>query len=203
MIPKLRDPKFTSVFDSNSLLCVIVFELVWFKSICLYSFQKELDLTLTTVATIHMFRKISSPGNIGSGTSPSVFIFERIVILCFVSFLYIVKNFIQASQFFFVWEECMEKKKLEIKHSLGPETCALQNYALTWKVGDEWSLNDSFFITWVNDLYVRYTSETWNLQCQLICVYSLWVDDFFFYKHRYLPSCKNSESRVINIQKEL
>lgn len=74
----------------------------------------------------------------------------------------------------------MEKKKLEIKHSLGPETCALQNYALTWKVGDEWSLNDSFFITWVNDLYVRYTSETWNLQCQLICVYSLWVDDFFF-----------------------
>lgn len=31
----------------------------------------------------------------------------------------------------------MEKKKLEIKHSLGPETCALQNYALTWKVGDE------------------------------------------------------------------
>lgn len=81
---------------------------------------------------------------------------------------------------FFLWEECMEKKKLEIKHSLGPETCALQNYTLTWKVGDEWSLNDSFFITWVNDLYVRYTSETWNLQCQLICVYSLWVDDFFF-----------------------
>lgn len=45
----MRDPKFTSVFDSNSLLCVIVFELVWFKSICLYSFQKELDLTLTIV----------------------------------------------------------------------------------------------------------------------------------------------------------
>lgn len=111
--------------------------------------------------------------------SPSVFIFERIVILCFVSFLYIVKNFIQASQFFFVGGVHGEKK-LEIKHSLGPETCALQNYALTWKVGDEWSLNDSFFITWVNDLYVRYTSETWNLQCQLICVYSLWVDDFFF-----------------------
>lgn len=43
----MRDPKFTSVFNSNSLLCVIVFELVWFKSICLYSFQKELDLTLT------------------------------------------------------------------------------------------------------------------------------------------------------------
>lgn len=43
----MRDPKFTSVFDSNSLLCVILFELVWFKSICLYSFQKELDLTLT------------------------------------------------------------------------------------------------------------------------------------------------------------
>lgn len=175
----MRDPEFTSVFDSNALLCVIVFELVWFKSICLYSFQKELDLTLNSVATIHMFRKISSPGNIGSGTSPSVFIFERIVILCFVSFLYIVKNFIQASQFFFVGGVHGEKK-LEIKHSLGPETCALQNYALTWKVGDEWSLNDSFFITWVNDLYVRYTSETWNLQCQLICVYSLWVDDFFF-----------------------
>lgn len=196
----MRDPKFTSVFYSNALLCVILFELVWFKSICLYSFQKELDLTLNSVATIHMFRKISSPGNIGSGTSPSVFIFERIVILCFVSFLYIVKNFIQASQIFFVGGVHGEKK-----HSLGPETCALQNYALTWKVGDEWSLNDSFFITWVNDLpvYVRYTSETWNLQCQLICVYSLWVDDFFFYKHRYLPSCKNSESRVINIQKEL
>lgn len=106
----MRDPEFTSVFDSNSLLCVIVFELVWFKSICLYSFQKELDLTLTTVATIHMFRKISSPGNIGSGTSPSVFIFERIVILCFVSFLYIVKNFIQASQFFFVGGVHGEKK---------------------------------------------------------------------------------------------
>lgn len=175
----MRDPKFTSVFYFNSLLCVIVFELVWFKSICPYSFQKELDLTLNSVATIHMFRKISSPGNIGSGTSPSVFIFERIVILCFVSFLYIVKNFIQASQFFFVGG-VQGEKKMEIKHSLGPETCALQNYALTWKVGDEWSLNDSFFITWVNDLYVRYTSETWNLQCQLICVYSLWVDDFFF-----------------------
>lgn len=120
----MRDPKFTSVFDSNSLLCVIVFELVWFKSICLYSFQKELDLTLTTVATIHMFRKISSPGNIGSGTSPSVFIFERIVILCFVSFLYIVKNFIQASQIFFVGGVHGEKKNwrsnilLALKHVL-------------------------------------------------------------------------------------
>lgn len=107
----MRDPKFTSVFDSNSLLCVILFESVWFKSICLYSFQKELDLTLTTVATIHMFRKISSPGNIGSGTSPSVFIFERIVILCFVSFLYIVKNFIQASQFFFCGRSAWREKK--------------------------------------------------------------------------------------------
>lgn len=120
----MRDPEFTSVFDSNSLLCVIVFKLVWFKSICLYSFQKELDLTLTTVATIHMFRKISSPGNIGSGTSPSVFIFERIVILCFVSFLYIVKNFIQASQFFFCGRSAWRKKNwrsnilLALKHVL-------------------------------------------------------------------------------------
>lgn len=120
----MRDPKFTSVFDSNSLLCVIVFELVWFKSICLYSFQKELDLTLNSVATIHMFRKISSPGNIGSGTSPSVFIFERIVILCFVSFLYIVKNFIQASQIFFCGRSAWRKKNwrsnilLALKHVL-------------------------------------------------------------------------------------
>lgn len=120
----MRDPEFTSVFDSNSLLCVIVFELVWFKSICLYSFQKELDLTLTIVATIHMFRKISSPGNIGSGTSPSVFIFERIVILCFVSFLYIVKNFIQASQIFFCGRSAWRKKNwrsnilLALKHVL-------------------------------------------------------------------------------------
>lgn len=98
----------------------------WFdlKVVCLYSFQKELDLTLTTVATIHMFRKISSPGNIGSGTSPSVFIFERIVILCFVSFLYIVKNFIQASQIFFVGGVHGEKKTgdqiilLALKHVL-------------------------------------------------------------------------------------
>lgn len=120
----MRDPKFTSVFYSNFLLCVIVFELVWFKSICLYSFQKELDLTLTIVATIHMFRKISSPGNIGSGTSPSVFIFERIVILCFVSFLYIVKNFIQASQFFFCGRSAWREKNwrsnilLALKHVL-------------------------------------------------------------------------------------
>lgn len=106
----MRDPKFTSVFYFNSLLCVIVFELVWFKSICPYSFQKELDLTLNSVATIHMFRKISSPGNIGSGTSPSVFIFERIVILCLVSFLYIVKNFIQASQFLFCGRSAWRKK---------------------------------------------------------------------------------------------
>lgn len=176
----MRDPKFTSVFYSNALLCVIVFELVWFKSICLYSFQKELDLTLNSVATIHMFRKISSPGNIGSGTSPSVFIFERNCHLVFCEFPVHCQEFYTSFTNFFLWEECMEKKKLEIKHSLGPETCALQNYTLTWKVGDEWSLNDSFFITWVNDLYVRYTSETWNLQCQLICVYSLWVDDFFF-----------------------
>lgn len=98
----------------------------WFdlKVVCLYSFQKELDLTLTTVATIHMFRKISSPGNIGSGTSPSVFIFERIVILCFVSFLYIVKNFIQASQFFFCGRSAWRKKNwrsnilLALKHVL-------------------------------------------------------------------------------------
>lgn len=98
----------------------------WFdlKVVCLYSFQKELDLTLTIVATIHMFRKISSPGNIGSGTSPSVFIFERIVILCFVSFLYIVKNFIQASQFFFCGRSAWRKKNwrsnilLALKHVL-------------------------------------------------------------------------------------
>lgn len=120
----MRDPKFTSVIYSNSLLCVIVFELVWFKSICLYSFQKEFDLTLTIVATIHMFRKISSPGNIGSGTSPSVFIFERIVILCLVSFLYIVKNFIQASQIFFCGRSAWRKKNwrsnilLALKHVL-------------------------------------------------------------------------------------
>lgn len=82
---------------------------------------------------------------------------------------------------FFLWEECMEKKNwrsnilLALKHVLYRIT-----HFNTWKVGDEWSLNDSIFITWVNDLYVRYTSETWNLQCQLICVYSLWVDDFFF-----------------------
>lgn len=120
----MRDPKFTSVFDSNSLLCVILFELVWFKSICLYSFQKELDLTLTIVATIHMFRKISSPGNIGSGTSPSVFIFERIVILCFVSFLYIVKNFYTSFTIFFCGRSAWRKKNwrsnilLALKHVL-------------------------------------------------------------------------------------
>lgn len=108
----MRDPKFTSVIYSNSLLCVIVFELVWFKSICLYSFQKELDLTLNSVATIHMFRKISSPGNIGSGTSPSVFIFERIVILCFVSFLYIVKNFNTSFTIFFCGRSAWRKKNL-------------------------------------------------------------------------------------------
>lgn len=98
----------------------------WFdlKVVCLYSFQKELDLTLTIVATIHMFRKISSPGNIGSGTSPSVFIFERIVILCFVNFLYIVKNFIQASQIFFCGRSAWRKKNwrsnilLALKHVL-------------------------------------------------------------------------------------
>lgn len=50
-----------------------------------------------------------------------------------------------------------------IKHSLGTETRALRNSVLTWKVSDEWLLNDSFFFTWINDLYdliyVRYTSE--------------------------------------------
>lgn len=120
----MRDPKFTSVFYSNALLCVILFELVWFKSICLYSFQKELDLTLNSVATIHMFRKISSPGNIGSGTSPSVFIFERIVILCFVSFLYIVKNFYTSFTNFFCGRSAWRKKNwrsnilLALKHVL-------------------------------------------------------------------------------------
>lgn len=130
----MRDPEFTSVFDSNSLLCVIVFELVWFKSICLYSFQKELDLMLTTVATIHMFRKISSPGNIGSGTSPSVFIFERIVILCFVSFLYIVKNFIQASQIFFVGGVNGEKKTGDQTFSWPWNMCftELRTYLESW-----------------------------------------------------------------------
>lgn len=130
----MRDPEFTSVFDSNSLLCVIVFELVWFKSICPYSFQKELDLTLTIVATIHMFRKILSPGNIGSGTSPSVFIFERIVILCFVSFLYIVKNFIQASQFFFVGGVHGEKKTGDQTFSWPWNMCftELRTYLESW-----------------------------------------------------------------------
>lgn len=108
----------------------------WFdlKVVCLYSFQKELDLTLTTVATIHMFRKISSPGNIGSGTSPSVFIFERIVILCFVSFLYIVKNFIQASQFFFVGGVNGEKKTGDQTFSWPWNMCftELRTYLESW-----------------------------------------------------------------------
>lgn len=122
----MRDPKFTSVFDSNSLLCVIVFELVWFKSSMSIQLSKGTwpNVNHYRIATIHMFRKILSPGNIGSGTSPSVFIFERIVILCFVSFLYIVKNFIQASQFFFVGGVNGEKKNwrsnilLALKHVL-------------------------------------------------------------------------------------
>lgn len=122
----MRDPKFTSVFDSNSLLCVIVFELVWFKSSMSIQLSKGTwpNVNHYRIATIHMFRKILSPGNIGSGTSPSVFIFERIVILCFVSFLYIVKNFIQASQFFFVGGLHGEKKNwrsnilLALKHVL-------------------------------------------------------------------------------------
>lgn len=108
----------------------------WFdlKVVCLYSFQKELDLTLTTVATIHMFRKISSPGNIGSGTSPSVFIFERIVILCFVSFLYIVKNFIQASQIFLVGGVHGEKKTGDQTFSWPWNMCftELHTYLESW-----------------------------------------------------------------------
>lgn len=120
----MRDPKFTSVFDSNSLLCVIVFELVWFKSSMSIQLSKGTWPNVNHCCHNHMFRKISSPGNIGSGTSPSVFIFERIVILCFVSFLYIVKNFIQASQFFFVGGVNGEKKTwrsnilLALKHVL-------------------------------------------------------------------------------------
>lgn len=153
----------------------------WFdlKVVCLYSFQKELDLTLTIVATITCLEKSRHQEILARALHLVCSSFKELSscvlwVSCTLSrILYKLHNF-------FLWEECMEKKKLEIKHSLGPETCALQNYALTWKVGDEWSLNDSFFITWVNDLYVRYTSETWNLQCQLICVYSLWVDDFFF-----------------------
>lgn len=108
----------------------------WFdlKVVCLYSFQKELDLTLTIVATIHMFRKISSPGNIGSGTSPSVFIFERIVILCFVSFLYIVKNFIQASQIFLVGGVHGEKKTGDQTFSWPWNMCftELHTYLESW-----------------------------------------------------------------------
>lgn len=49
---------------------------------------------LIIVVIIYMFRKILLLGNIGLGILFSVFIFERIVILCFVNFLYIVKNFI-------------------------------------------------------------------------------------------------------------
>lgn len=177
----MRDPKFTSVFDSNSLLCVIVFELVWFKSICLYSFQKELDLTLTiTVLPQFTCSEKSRHQEILARALHLVCSSLKELSSCVLWVSCTLSRILYKLHNFFLWEECMEKKKLEIKHSLGPETCALQNYALTWKVGDEWSLNDSFFITWVNDLYVRYTSETWNLQCQLICVYSLWVDDFFF-----------------------
>lgn len=175
----MRDPKFTSVFDSNSLLCVIVFELVWFKSIGLYSFLKELDLTLTIVPQFTCSEK-SRHQEILARALHLVCSSLKELSSCVLWVSCTLSRILYKLHNFFLWEEWMEKKKLEIKHSLGPQTCALQNYALTWKVGDEWSLNDSFFITWVNDLYVRYTSETWNLQCQLICVYSLWVDDFFF-----------------------
>lgn len=130
----MRDPKFTSVIYSNSLLCVIVFELVWFKSSMSIQLSKGTWPNVNHRATIHMFRKISSPGNIGSGTSPSVFIFERIVILCFVSFLYIVKNFIQASQFFFVGGVHGEKKTGDQTFSRPWNMCftELRTYLESW-----------------------------------------------------------------------
>lgn len=57
-----------------------------------------------------MFRKILLLGNIGLGILFSVFIFERIVILCFVSFLYIVKNFYISFIIFFCGRSVWRKK---------------------------------------------------------------------------------------------
>lgn len=174
----MRDPEFTSVFYSNSLLCVIVFELVWFKSICLYSFQKELDLTLTiTVLPQFTCSEKSCHQEILARALHLVCSSLKELSSCVLWVSCTLSRILYKLHKFFLWEECMEKKKLEIKHSLGPETCALQNYALTWKVGDEWSLNDSFFITWVNDLYVyviQVKLEIYNVSW-FVCIHYEWM----------------------------
>lgn len=185
----MRDPKFTSVFDSNSLLCVILFELVWFKSICLYSFQKELDLTLTiTVLPQFTCSEKSCHQEILARALHLVCSSLKELSSCVLWVSCTLSRILYKLHNFFLWEECMEKKKLEIKHSLGPETCALQNYALTWKVGDEWSLNDSFFITWVNDLYVyviQVKLEIYNVSW-FVCIHYEWMIFFFISTGTYL-----------------
>lgn len=132
----MRDPKFTSVFDSNSLLCVIVFELVWFKSSMSIQLSKGTWPNVNHCCHNSHVQKnlVTRKYWLGHLNSPSVFIFERIVILCFVSFLYIVKNFIQASQIFFVGGVHGEKKTGDQTFSWPWNMCftELHTYLESW-----------------------------------------------------------------------
>lgn len=183
----MRDPKFTSVFDSNSLLCVLVFELVWFKSSMSIQLSKGTWPNVNHCCHNHMFRKISSPGNIGSGTSPSVFIFERIVILCFVSFLYIVKNFIQASQFFFVGRVHGEKKTGDQTFSWPWNMCFTElrtNLESWW-----WVIVKRFFFSlhglMIYMCVIQVKLEIYNVSW-FVCIHYEWMIFFFISTGTYL-----------------
>lgn len=132
--------------------------------------------------------KILSPGNRLEHFTLYVFIFERIVILFFVSFLY--KNFIQAWQFFCLWEEW---RKLEIKHSLGTEVCnyrIVHIHVFTWNVCDEWSLNNSFSLHGSMIYYmciiqvIEVKLEIYNVSW-FECIHYEWMN-LFIYTSTYL-----------------
>lgn len=108
----MRDPKFTSVFDSNSLLCVILFDLVWFKSICLYSFQKELDLTLTiTVLPQFTCSEKSCHQEILARALHLVCSSLKELSSCVLWVSCTLSRILYKLHNFFLWEEWMEKKK--------------------------------------------------------------------------------------------
>lgn len=184
----MRDPNFTSVFYYSDSFSRVSLCLNWFYlKVCPYSYWKELDLTLTIVVAICVQQK-SCHQEIGLSTSPNVFIFERIVILFFVNFLY--KNFIQAWQFFCLWEEW---RKLEIKHSLGTEVCnyrVVHIHVFTWNVCDEWSLNNSFSLHGSMIYYmciiqvIEVKLEIYNVSW-FECIHYEWMN-LFIYTSTYL-----------------
>lgn len=79
---------------------------------------------------------------------------------------------------FFLWEECMEKTKLEIKHSLGPETCALITELRTYLESWWWVIVKRFFFSlhglMIYMCVIQVKLEIYNVSW-FVCIHYEWM----------------------------